>query len=98
MGVGHACGTTQVQARHHAEVGRRGQQGGKDTGDTMAAKGRQVGTGGIFFSHIHERPSGGYKVADREEAVPAVIEIIDGGIGWLGLCVITGVVLVGRMG
>jgi len=63
----------------------------------VAAKGGQAGTGGIFLSHIHERPGGGYKVADREETVPAMIGIVDGGIGWLGLCVITGAVSVGGM-
>jgi len=77
-------------SRNHAEVGRRGQQGGKDTGDTVA--------GGVFLSHIHERPGGGYEVADREETVPTVIGIVDGAIGWLDLCAITGAVLVGGMG
>jgi len=36
----------------------------------VAAKGGQAGTGGVLPSHIHERPGGGYEVADGGEAVP----------------------------
>ena len=40
-GIGHACGTTQVQAWNHAEVDRGGQQRGENIGYKMVIEGGQ---------------------------------------------------------
>jgi len=70
MSVGHACCTTQVWARHHAEVGRRGQQGGKVTGVKMAAEEGLAGTGGILPRRLLEGPGSGYGTTNGQEAIP----------------------------